>query len=401
MTGILEGIRVVEVGHFVAVPSAAAILADWGAEVIKVEPLSGDPQRGVTSGLVALNGVELSWRFLLHNRNKVDLAVDLKKEPGRDILYQLVRRADVFISNYESSSLKRLKLDYAALSRLNAKLIYGALTAYGTVGPDKDERGFDYAAAWARSGMQYMLGEPGSPPPVQRPGFMDRVVGTHIVAGVLAALLHREKTGKGQELQFSLYHSAVWTLAADIQGTLLGIPQAKHDRTKALNPLMNSYRTKDERWLQLAMLQADVHWPHFCRAMDRPELENDPRFDTMERRAEHCEELVRILDKVFASKGSDEWEKHLGENDCIYGRIQTLDEVIADPQAIANSFFAEIGHPGAGEMKFVTTPVKFGQNPASLRKPPPEVGQHTEEILLDLDYSWDDIAQLKEQGVIL
>ena len=401
MSGILEGLRVIDMGHVVAVPAAGAMLADWGAEVIKVEPLSGEMYRGlVRRGQDAGSG-EVNWRIQLLNRNKRGLAVDLTMEPGRAILYQLVQRADVFISNYELGSLRKLKLDYATLSQLNPRLIYGVLTGYGSAGPDKDERGFDYAASWARSGMQYLIGEPGSIPPPQRPGLMDRVTASHVVAGILAALLHREKTGEGQELEFSLYHSGVWTIAEDIQAALVGSPVDKHDRTKARNPLWNSYRTRDDRWFWLAMLQSDPSWPGFCRAIERPELESDPRFNTREARSENCEELIRILDEVFASRNRDEWEKHLREHNCIYGRVETPAEVTSDPQAVANDFFANIEHPAAGEAKLVATPVKFRQNPASVRTPAPEVGQHTEEILLDLGYSWDDIARLKEQGVIL
>jgi crotonobetainyl-CoA:carnitine CoA-transferase CaiB-like acyl-CoA transferase len=405
MKGILEGIRVVDMGHFVAVPAAGAMLGDWGAEVIKVEPLSGERVRQNrryhdVEKVIKCDGGEVDWVIQLHNRNKMSLALDLKKEPGRDILYKLVKRSDVFMSNYELGALKRLKLDYATLSQYNPKIVYAVLTAYGTAGPDKDERGFDFSAAWASSGMQYLIGEPGSPPPPQRGGMMDRVAGAHIVAGILAALLHREKTGKGQEMEFSLYHAAVWTLAADIQGALMGRPLAKHDRTKAVNPLFNSYRAKDDRWFQLVVV-SDTDWSDLCRAIDMPELENDPRFDSRETREQHREALIRILDEIFASKNREEWEKRFRKNNLIYGRVQAPIEVTTDPQALANNFFADIHHPVAGQMKLVTTPVKFCQNPASLRVPAPEVGQHTEEILLELGYNRDDVTQLKGEGVIL
>ncbi len=400
MTGILEGLRVIDMGHVVAIPAAGATLADWGAEVIKVEPLTGEMYRGLVRSQ-AVDTPPVNWRIQLLNRNKRGLALDLKQKSGRDILYQLAQRADVFMSNYELSSLKKLKLDYATLSKINPRLIYGVLTGYGSVGPDKDERGFDYAAAWARSGIMHLMAEPEGIPIPQRGGMMDRVVASHAVAGILAALLHREKTGKGQELEFSLYHTGVWTLAEDIQAALAGFPLGRHDRTKAGNPLWNSYRAGDDRWFWLAMLQSDPSWPDFCRAIERPELENDPRFNSRETRLENCEELIRILDEVLASRNREEWEKRFRENNCIYGRVETPVEVINDPQAVANGFFAEINHPVAGEMKLVATPVKFRQNPASVRTPAPEVGQHTEEILLDLGYSWDDIARLKEQGVIL
>lgn len=406
MTGILEGLKVLEMGHVVAVPAACATLADWGAEVLKIEPLAGEMGRGFkrilgVDTVVKRDGVEVNWYIQVLNRNKKGLAVNLKTEPGKEIIYKLVQEYDIFISNYELSSLKRLRMDYDTLSRINPKLIYGLLTGYGTSGPDKDERGFDFTAAWARSGAQYLTGEPGSPPPPQRGGFMDRVTGAHIVGGLLAAILHREKTGKGQALEFSLYQTAVWTLGEDIQAALMGTPRLKWDRTKADNPIFNSYCAKDGRWFQLAMIQSDVQWPDFCLAIEMTELENDPRFKDMDRRTENCEELIRILDDIFASKNRDEWQKRFRENDCIYGLIQNAVEVVNDPQALANDFFAKVHRPTVGEIRLVNTPVKFRQNPASVRELAPEVGQHNEEILLNLGYSWEDIIRLKEQGVIL
>ena len=174
-----------------------------------------------------------------------------------------------------------------------------------------------------------------------------------------------------------------------------------NDRTKAINPLWNSYRTRDGRWLQMAMLQADLNWPDFCRALDRPDLEKDPRFNSLETRAENAEALIKILDDLFASRDRADWEKRLKNNHCIFGRIATPEEVIRDPQAEANKFFTELEHPQAGKVKFVNTPVKFLQNPASLRTPSPELGQHTEEIMLEMGYSWDEIIRLKEQKAII
>ena len=403
---MLEGLRVVEMGHVVAVPAAAATLGDWGAEVTKVEPLSGEMARGLRrSGgadrVKQYPGGEVHWIFQMLNRNKRGVALDLKKEPGREVLHRLVQKSDVFMTNYQQSTLRKLNADYASLSKANSRLIYALLTGYGTRGPDKDERGFDFSAAWAHAGMQYVIGEPGSPPPPQRGGLMDRVAASHIVAGVLAALLYREKTGQGQELDLSLYHTGVWTLATDIQSALVGSPVPKHDRTRARNPIWNTYRTSDDRWLWLSMLQSSIHWPDFCLAIGRPDLENDPRFDTAETREQNCAELIGILDRVFASRSVADWERCLREHDCIYSRVQTPMEVAADPQALANDFFPEIDHPIGGQMRLVATPVNFSQTPASIRGPAPEIGQHTEEVLLDLGYGWDDIAGLKEQGVIL
>ncbi len=404
MGGILEGIKIVEMGHVVAVPAASATLADWGADVLKIEPLTGELARGIRAappaGAPAATLPQFGWYFQVLNRNKKGIAVDLKAKAGRDFVHELVRRADVFMSNYELSAVSKLGMDYETLCEINPRLVYAILTGYGTVGPDKDERGFDYAAAWARSGAMYMIGEPGSDPAPQRGGMMDRVTGAHITGGVCAALLHRDKTGKGQKLEFSLYHTGVWTLAEDIQPALLGRRLPKHARASARNPLWNSYRTKDNKWFWLAMLQPDLSWHDFCQAIDRPELEHDAKFSTREKRAKYRRKLIGIIEELMASKTRRRWETIFRKHNIIYGRVASPTEVVKDEQALANNFFPDLHHPDL-DMRTVATPVKFCQNPASVRAPAPEIGQHTEEVLLEIGYSWEDIARLKEQNVIL
>ncbi len=408
MVSLLEDIQVVEMGHVVAVPAAGRILAEWGADVVKVEPLSGEFLRGFMRGsggvstMLQFNGGEINFQFESLNTGKKGIALDLRQKSGRDILYKLVQKSDVFISNYEVGALKKLKADYQTLSQVNPKLIYAVLNGYGSVGPDKDERGFDVSAGWARSGAQYLTAaEPGGIPPTQPLGLMDMTASMHIVAGIVTALFHREKTGRGQELELSLYHTAVWSMISEIQPALMGRPFLRISRTKRANPLVNTYRTRDNKWLQFNMGQSDLQWPGFCRAIERPQLEKDPRFEDMLARQNNCEELTRIIDEVLATQDRSEWRRRFKENDCICGVVQSPEEVVADPQALANDFFVEIDHPVAGRLKVVNTPVKFRQNPASPRGPAPQVGQHTEEILLDLGYSWDDITRLKEQKVIL
>ncbi len=406
MEGLLEGIRVVDMGHVFAVPVAGRILADWGADVVKVEPLSGEFTRGHrriggVERMFQFKGGEVFPQFEAFNMGKKGIALDLRQESGRDILYKLVKESDVFMSNYELGALKKLKADYHTLSQVNPKLIYAVLSSYGSVGPDKDERGFGPLAGWARCGAQYQSAlEPEGIPPPECTGLTDMIVSRDMVAGILAALLHRVKTGRGQELEVSLYNSAVWSVLSDIVAALMGSPLPRYDRTKRANPLVNVYCTRDNRWFQLNMGQSDLQWPGFCRAIERPELEKDPRFRDMLARERNCEELIRIIDEVLATEDRDEWTRRFKENDCICGVVQSPVEVVADPQALANDFFVEIDHPVAGRLKVVSTPVKFRQNPASPKGPAPEVGQHTEEILLDLGYSWDDITQLKEHKVI-
>jgi crotonobetainyl-CoA:carnitine CoA-transferase CaiB-like acyl-CoA transferase len=406
MAGVLEGLKVIAMEHMEAIPVASLWMADWGADVIKLEPLTGDMFRGLKGahGMtteIELSGVMVNWTFQLFNRNKKSVAVNLKTEEGAELLNKLVEQADVFMSNYELDSLKKLKADYRTLSKINPGLVYATISGYGSEGPDSWQRGFDHAAGWARTGMQYMIGEPGSAPPRLRGGMIDRgVAAPHCLAGILAALLHKEKTGKGQELEVSLFHSGIWTLALDIEASLVGITAIKDDRTKAKNPLYNVYRCGDNRWFQMSMLQSDPVWPGFCRAIEKPELENDPRFSSMEAREDNCEELIRIIDEKMATADSDKWEQAFKDNDLIYAKVQSPTEVSTDPQAIANNIYTDLPHP-QGSFKTINTPVKFKQNPAEIKTSAPEVGQDTELTLIEMGYDWEQIARLKEKGVIL
>ncbi len=406
MSGVLEGLRVVSMEHMEAIPVATLWMADWGAEVIKIEPPTGDMFRWTTrthgtSPSIEPGSSDITWSFQLLNRNKKSMAINLKTVPGREILYKLIEKADIFTSNYESGALKNLKADYDTLSKINPGLIYATISGYGTAGPDCDQRGFDHAAGWARSGMQYSIGEPGSIPSRLPAGMIDRgMAAPQLLSGIMAALFHREKTGEGQKLEVSLFHSGVWSMALIIQNDLVGTPMPKGNRTRAQNPLYNVYRTSDDRWLQLSMIQPDPSWPAFCRAIERPELENDPRFNTAEARGQNCEELIRIIDEVLATRTQKEWDERCREYDLIYSRVQSTSEVINDPQALANNFFVDLPHP-AGQVKVVATPVKFHQNPASVRTPAPKIGQDNEFILNDMGYSEEDIVRLKRQGAIL
>ena len=408
MAGVLDGLKVVSMEQWVAMPMASSYLADWGADVIKVEPLTGEFNRGLLRDggsvtKIKMGEVEVSPGFQFQNRNKRGLAVDLKKKAGKDILHQLIKVSDVFMSNHQLDALKGLKMDYDTLSRINPRLVYAVLTGYGSKGPDKYEAALDAVVNWARSGMQYMVTEPGFPPPVGPTSMGDRNASAHIVAGILGALLHREKTGQGQEIEVPLFHCAYWSMSGTIMyaGLLTGKPTPPRiDRTKSDNPLHITYRTKDNRWLGFAMTQSDRYWPDFCQTIGKPELENDPRFNSLAKRRANSAELVPLLDEVFATKTVDEWDKLCRQHHLLYSPVKTPDEAVVDPQALANDFFVDVPHP-AGKVRIIASPIQFRQNPASVRAPAPELGQHTEEILLDLGYSWEDITRLKDQAVIL
>ena len=403
MTGILEGTKVIEMGHLVAVPAAGATMADWGAEVIKIEPPNGEMARGIyvlpdqedpAAGLPSNN-----WYFHVLNRNKKAMGIDLKTEAGRDIICKLVRQADVFLTNYETATAAALGMDYETLCQVNPKLVYASLTGYGTVGPDKDLRGLDWTAGWTSSGIMYTLTKPGGVPAAPRGGMIDRVTGANIVGGVCAALLHKEKTGQGQKIEFSLYHTGVWTIVEDIQAALVGQELPRHTRTAPMfSPTMNSYRTKDKKWFWMSGM--GTTWDIFCEAIGRLDLVEDPRILTAPISKKDMRELVHILESVFATKTRRQWDKIFRKYDLIFGWAASPAEIVRDKQAIENGFFPDLQHPDE-KMRVVATPVKFCQNPVSVRAPAPETGQHTEDMLLELGYGWEDIAGLKEQGVIL
>jgi len=402
MPGILEGVKVVEVGHVVAIPAASSMMGDCGADVIKVEPLTGDQSR-------TFRGSEMNPGFFLHNRSKRAIAVNLKDEAGQKIVYEMVKDADVFLTNYRQEALLKLKMDYDSIAAVNPKIVYGIVTAYGTTGPDKDMPGYDFAAGWARSGIQYMLTVPGSIPPTSRPGIIDRVSSMQIFGGIAAALYHRERTGKGQKVEFNLYHTGVWMVGADIMDALVGVPLRITDPNKSDNPFYDTYKTKDDRWLQLTAgdryaAASDptgaAFWTKFTNALDRPDLAGDPRFQTTADRQAHRKELKPMLEAEFLTRTYAEWEVRLRENDLMYGPILSPLDVIDDPQALANDFFDEIDQPGVGKLRLINQPVRFVQDPSSIRSTVPALGEHTDEVVGGLGYSAEQIAQLREKKVI-
>ncbi len=397
--GPLHGIKVVEMGIWVAGPATSAVLGDWGAEVTKIEnPTGGDPVRGLMAmGLGFEPPVNPSLE--LDNRNKRSVAVNVQTPEGSAVVRRLLRDADVFVTNVRRAGLERAGLSYESVRQDNPRLIYASLSGYGTHGPEKDRAAFDYAAFWARAGAMASLGEPEGPPPTQRPAMGDHPAGLSLAGAICAALFHRERTGEGQEVHLSLFQAGLWMMATDIQVCLItGLGSAPTGRAVP-NPLWNHYRAKDERWFHLVMLQPDRYWSRFCQAIERPELEKDPRYETVFTRARHSLELITLLDGIFATKTRSEWGDVFDRYDLVWGPVQSVAEVVHDPQARALGAFATVAHR-TGDIEVVRTPVEFGSTPATIRHGAPELGQHTEEVLLENGYSWEDIAALKEKGAI-
>jgi crotonobetainyl-CoA:carnitine CoA-transferase CaiB-like acyl-CoA transferase len=396
----MQGVRVVELAFWVAGPSAAGVLADWGADVVKIEPPDGDPFRGI---LLTASGepAPLNPPFELDNRGKRSIALDLGTDAGRRIVAELIERADVFVTNLRSAALERLGLDHARLSARHPRLVYAHVTGYGTTGPERDRPAYDIGAFWARAGIAAALTPPDGDPPYQRGAFGDHVAGLGAAGGIAAALLARERSGRGQLVSTSLLRLGIFALGWDVNTTLrLGVPARPMTRTATPNPLIGCYRARDGRWLWLLGLQGDRHWPDLVRAVDRPAWREDPRFATMAARRANCAELVGLLDAVFATRPLAEWGAILDRAGMWWAPVQTTEEVVADPQAIAAGAFVDVPLPEGGSARMVASPVDFSDAALSPRAGAPELGQHTEEVLLELGYDWEAIGALKDGRVI-
>jgi crotonobetainyl-CoA:carnitine CoA-transferase CaiB-like acyl-CoA transferase len=402
MDGPLNGIRVLEVANWIAAPAAATLLSDLGAEVIKVEPPEGDITRGLRTDAGRLSAPPPpSAGFQLNNRGKRSICINLREPEGRAVVHMLAGKADVFIANLTPQRLAQFELDYETLSGDNPRLIYAAVSAYGARGPEKDRLGYDYTAFWARSGIMSLVGDRDAPPVVTRPGFGDHTTALALAYGVLVAIFDRERTGKGQEVQTSLLNTAMWVLSSDIQAALNGgSPAPKHARVQPRNPLQNPYQTSDGHWLQINMPAADRYWPRFCEATCLESLRDDPRFATLGSRQEHSAELVPLIDAAFASKTRADWAEILDRYDLVWAPVQSVDEVVVDPQVRANDWIATVEHPSLGPVETIATPVQFGCSNVEIRGPAPETGEHTEEILLEMGYSWEAIGSLRESGAV-
>ena len=405
MALLLEGIRVLEIGSFVAVPAAGTILADLGAEVVKLEhPLTGDPGRGLdvnTKGVITHEG-GLNISFELLNRGKKSIAVDLASASGQEIVQRLASHFDVVVTNLTPHRQERYLVRYEDLAAANERLIYVVLTGYGMEGPEKNRSGFDYAAFWARSGLMGMLGQVGTPPVQERPAMGDLTTALSLTTAVGMALFERSRSGKGQLIETSLLHNGMWVMGTDLVVALKEKePVRRNVRTDVSNPIFNFYEAKDGKWMQLVMVHGDKYWPSFCRAVDMESLTDDPRFDTLEKRSKNNVELIELLDRRFAEEPRDEWAKRLDAEGCMWGPIQSLDEVIVDPQAKANGYFLDLIHPSEGQFTLTSPPLKFSRTPGETPDVAPEFGQHTEEQLLSVGYSWNEIARLRDEGAIV
>ncbi|MCZ6464732.1 MAG: CoA transferase [Proteobacteria bacterium] len=385
---LLQGIRVVEMGVWVAGPAVAGVLADWGADVVKIEAPSGDPMRAFAK---AIAGIDLpsSPPFNVDNRGKRGVVIDTRTDQGRALARKLVLGADVFLTNFRPDALARMGLDYESLAADNPRLIYAHVTGYGLEGPDKDRAGYDIGSFWARSGIAQLLAPPDGDPVGSRGGFGDHITAITAVGGIAGALFHRERTGEGQRVDVSLLGCAIYALGWDLQQQIeFGTVMSAGRREESIAPTVTHFKAGDGRWVWLLGVETERHWPRLCKGLDREDLLDDERFASAPARRENARELMTILDARFAERPLDEWLARFDEVDLWWAPVQTPAEVVEDPQALAAGAFTEMpaadGGPGR---KVVASPVRFEKVDTNPKAGPPGLAA-------------DEIKRLRDAGVL-
>ena len=402
MLRVLDGIRLIEVADWGFVPSAATVLADWGADVLKIEhPRTGDPLRGlVTSGLIP-GASGINFFVAQVSRNKRSVGIDLTRDEGRQILHRLVEKADIFLTNWLPSARKRLKIDAADIRATNPRIIYAKGHGQGQLGPDADKGGYDGCSFWARGSVANRLSPAGEAPITQRPAFGDFISGMFTAGGIAGALFQRERTGEGTEVDVSLLGAACWVMSPDIVAAMtygFELPPAMRGMTP--NALVNTYACRDGKYLSLMMLQFERFWPTFCRTVGREDWMTDERFDTAEKRKTAAPWLVEEIGAHLATRDRGDWEAILRASECIWAPVASPLEIQNDPQVVANGYLVDYEDGQGNRTKVCASPVQFGGAGTEIRRRAPEVGEHTEEVLLEAGYGWDEIGRWKEEGVI-
>ena len=399
--GAFEGVRVVELAQWVFVPVAGALLADWGADVVRVDRPEGDPYRGLVTQGIGRDSGGVNLSVALANRGKRSIALDLRTDEGMEVLHRLLDSADVFLTSFRPDALERLGLDADSLGERYPSLVYARGNGYGVRGPDAGMAGYDASAYWARGGVTHVLTPADREYPITPRGAMgDRNGGMALAFGIAGALLKRARTGAGSVVDVSLLGMAMWTLSSDLLAALQGAePRAAGGRGPVINPLVGTYRTSDGRHLQLVFLESDRYWGPLCDLVDRADLRDDPRFVDHAARDTNRADCVAALDDLFASRTFEEWKQLLSELDAPWAPVQAVEELLTDPQVLANGYLGEVAVDGGESYTLPTVPVQYDEAPPELR-PAPEHGEHTEALLLELGYDWEAIVGLQDAAVI-
>ncbi len=404
MTRVMEGVRILEVAEHTFVPAASALLSDYGAEVIKIEPTErGDAMRGLAAaGVVSITG-DVHALLEHSNRGKRSLALDLTTEEGLDILYKLAVTADVFLTNKLPRVRKKLKIELEDIRAANPQIIYVAGTGQGERGPDADKGSYDSLAFWCRAGVA-MGGKPADSdrvPPPPAPGFGDSIGAMTIAGGVMGALYHREKTGEATTVDVSLLGTGMWAMGqAFALSLVMDVPwQGPPIGAVRQNPMVNNYKTEDERYISLCCLQADRYWPAMCEAIGQPELGQDPRFPDHAAMLAHSEEVQAILRTAFAQRPVAEWRERLADFPGQWCVVQDTLEATVDPQSVANGYVQECATASGAPFRLIAPPAQFGGEPAPAHRAP-EFNEHGDAILEEIGIDWDTIVDLKVRSVV-
>jgi crotonobetainyl-CoA:carnitine CoA-transferase CaiB-like acyl-CoA transferase len=394
--GPLHGVSVVELGHWMAGPAAGGVLADWGADVIKVEPPGGEPMRHIW-GSAGANPDAPNGAFTSANRGKRSLELDVRGEPGREALERLLDRADVLLSNLRPSALVRLGLSPARVADRFPRLIFCSLTAYGWGGPDQERPGYDLAGFFARAGIAHQITTRGTPPAAMWSGVGDTFTAMTAVAGISAALAERARTGRGRLVEVSLQRTGMWAIAGELGTQAMGgRPRPPYPRERCPTPMYNSYRTADDRWFYLVGVEAARQLPKVLAAIGRLDLATDERFADARALTKNRTEVIEILDAAFAARPLEYWRKTFDTHDVFYAPIQTPLEVVDDEQARATGAWLRVdGAEIAGRpVETVDAPIRWDGHARESAPGPPRAGQHNREILASLGYDEAEIAQL-------
>jgi crotonobetainyl-CoA:carnitine CoA-transferase CaiB-like acyl-CoA transferase len=404
MTSILQGVRILEVADHTFVPAASALLADWGAEVIKIEHVErGDAMRGLASSGLAMLSSKVHVLLEHSNRGKKSLGLDLVSADGKDILYRLAAKSDVFLTNRLPSVRSRLGIDVEHLRARNPGIIYVRGSGQGARGPDADRGSYDSLAYWCRSGIALGMKQPedeGVPPP-PGPAFGDSIGAMTIAGGILGALFHRERTGHATVVDVSLLGTGLWShgaalaLSLQLQRPWAPVPKA----FTSGNPLVANYRTKDDRHLSFCCLQGAKYWPGLCEVIGRPELAADERFADAAGLAKNGAAAVQLLAAAFAERTAAEWRERLARFAGQWTLVQDTLEAAADPQTLANGYVADCQTADGTPFKLAAAPVQYDEQPAVPARAP-GFNEHGDAILGELGLDWDAIVDLKARGVV-
>lgn len=400
MTAPLEGVRVLEVASWLAAPSCAALMADMGASVIKVEPPGGDTYRRTLQGLFGEDFVHPSFQF--DNRGKRGVCVNFDSAEGVELVHRLARNADVFITNLTAPRLAKYRLTDSDVHALSPAAIYAVLSGFGTDGPDSQRQAFDQTAFWARTGAMSVFGDRDDGLLISRGGFGDRTTCLNLLAAILAAMRVRDRTGEGQYVEVTLQRTGVWALASDVTSALFQRVQPERTSKKApANPIWNFYATRDGRHLALVMPAALPYWPKFCAMIGKAEWVADARFQTLVGMAEHGPSIVPEIAALFASQDLAYWRDKLDAAGLIWEPVALLSEVIDDPALRERGAFSTIVHRTAGAMEIISAPFHIRDAGVEVRGPAPDVGQHTREVFAEAGVPHAQIDALMAKGVIV